>query len=188
VTSAAASNGLILCVSPTARVDDSLRIRGAGHVSIDDFAVIEEYVVVDLGSSGHGQLFIGARSKVKTGVVVRCYNGAVKIGHHTTLGDYDVIHGHGGVAIGSHVGIGPHTTIAASQHIATSPGVPIRYQGERATGIAIEDDVWIGSGCQILDGTVVGSGGVIGAGAVVTRSTPRGFICMGVPCKPVRPR
>ena len=34
-------------------------------------------------------------------------------------------------------------------------------------GIVIEDDVWIGANCVILDGAILRQGCVIGAGAIV---------------------
>lgn len=175
-------------VDPTANIASTVEVRGRGCLEVGAYAVIEDRAVIDLGTSGTGLLRLGPRSKIKVGVVIRCYNGLIAIGHHTSIGDYCVLHGHGGISIGADVGVGPHCTLAASQHIAEPTSTPIRYQGETARGIVVEDNVWIGAGSQILDGVTVGSGGVIGAGSVATRSTPRDHICFGVPCRPHRPR
>jgi acetyltransferase-like isoleucine patch superfamily enzyme len=172
----------------TAQVSERIRIRGRGHISIAEFATIEDDVTIDLGSSGHGYVRIASRAKLKIGVVLRCYGGAISIGHRTTIGEYCVVFAHGGVEVGAHVGIGPHTTIAASQHITEALDIPMRYQGETAAGVLIEDDVWIGSGVRVLDGVTIGHGSVVGAGSVVTRRMPARFVCHGVPCRPVRRR
>ena len=173
---------------PTAKVSERVRIRGRGHISIDEFVTVEDDVTIDLGPSGHGRVRVASRAKLKIGVVLRCYGGEVSIGQRSTLGEYCVVFAHGGVQIGAHVGIGPQTTIAASQHITESPDIPMRYQGETAAGVLVEDDVWIGSGVQVLDGVTIGYGSVIGAGSVVTRQMPPRFICHGVPCRPIRRR
>ena len=59
-------------------------------------------------------------------------------------------------------------------------------QGITAEGIAIEDDVWIGSGAIITDGVRVGQGAVVAAGAVVTEDVPPHAVAAGVPARVVR--
>jgi len=54
-------------------------------------------------------------------------------------------------------------------------------QGLFTEGIAIERDVWIGTGVRILVGIRIGTSSVLAAGALVTRSTPPGSINGGVP-------
>ena len=55
-------------------------------------------------------------------------------------------------------------------------------------GIGIGEDVWIGSGCAILDGVRIGGGSVIGAGSVVTKDVEPYSIAFGVPAKVVGSR
>lgn len=183
-----ARQGCRVVAHPTASIADTAIIRGSGVVEVGPYAVVEDFVVIDLGASSRGKLELAARSKLKIGVVIRNYNGSVRVGEHTTLGDYTVIHGHGGVEIGRDGGIAPHCSIAASEHIWTSSEVPIRYQGEIARGIRIGDDVWLGTGARVLDGVTVGNGVVVGAGAVVNSDLPAMHICAGVPCRVIRPR
>ena len=170
---------------PTAHVASNLRLVGRGKLVIGAHAVIDENVLLDFGGSGAGSIVLASRSKLKWGVCIRCYNGSVTVGHRTSVGEYTVIAGHGGVTIGDHCGIGPHCTLTASEHIPDS-SIPIRYQGERAAGIRVTDDVWIGAGAHVLDGVSLGEHCVIGAGAVVTRSMPADHVCVGVPCRPIR--
>ena len=60
---------------------------------------------------------------------------------------------------------------------------PIGQQPETRQGIEIGDDVWIATGCRILDGVKIGRGCVVGAGAVVTQSLPDYSIAVGVPAR-----
>ena len=40
---------------------------------------------------------------------------------------------------------------------------------------------------QVLGGVTIGDGAVIGAGSVVTKDIPAGYLAVGVPCRPLRP-
>lgn len=52
--------------------------------------------------------------------------------------------------------------------------------------ITIGDRVWCGMRVTICAGVTIGNDVVIGAGAVVTRSIPDGWLAVGVPAKPIR--
>ncbi|MFM6647643.1 MAG: DapH/DapD/GlmU-related protein [Microcystis panniformis] len=64
----------------------------------------------------------------------------------------------------------------------------IRLQGETKQGIVIEDDVWIGCGCKILDGINIGKSSVIGAGSVLTKDVEPYSVVVGVPGKVIKKR
>ena len=58
----------------------------------------------------------------------------------------------------------------------------MRLQGKGACRpVIIEDDVWIGANCTVLDGANIGRGAVVAAGSVVTKDVPRFSIVAGVP-------
>ena len=50
----------------------------------------------------------------------------------------------------------------------------------------IGNDVWIGSGVQIMPGVTIGDNAVIGAGSVVTHDIPADAIAVGNPCRVIR--
>lgn len=52
--------------------------------------------------------------------------------------------------------------------------------------ITIGNHVWCGARVTICPGVSIGDGVVIGAGAVVTKSIPSGYLAYGVPAKPIR--
>jgi acetyltransferase-like isoleucine patch superfamily enzyme len=55
-------------------------------------------------------------------------------------------------------------------------------------GINIGDDVWIGYGATILDGSVIGTGSVIGAKSVVAGHIPPCSIVVGNPARVIKQR
>ena len=62
-----------------------------------------------------------------------------------------------------------------------------RNQGfEKAKGIVLEDNVWLGGNVVILPGVRIGEGAVIGAGAVVTRDIAPFSIAVGNPARVIR--
>lgn len=94
------------------------------------------------------------------------------------------------IIIGSDVMFGPDCKIIGGNHnidwdegrMMFAPYVP------DGRGIVIEDDVWVGAGTTLLDGSIVKEGCVIAAGAVLTTTTIPYSIYGGVPAKFIKPR
>ena len=55
-----------------------------------------------------------------------------------------------------------------------------------ARPVEIKDNVWIGGGCIILPGVVIGENSVVGAGSVVNRDVPANCVAAGNPCRVIR--
>jgi acetyltransferase-like isoleucine patch superfamily enzyme len=167
-------------------VAKSARIVGK-RVSLGEFAVIEDNVLVDSGDHPGSWISIGQRSKMKTGVIAKSYDGFIGIGNRVSVGEYSILSGHGGLIIEDATIIAGHCYISAANHIF-SLGELIRFQGEQALGIHIGKGAWIGGCVVIIDGVDIGEGCVVGAGSVVTHNLPRNTICFGVPCKVIKSR
>lgn len=57
-----------------------------------------------------------------------------------------------------------------------------------ASGIVVEDDVWIGQSATILAPVVIGRGAIVAAGSVVTRDVPAYSIVAGNPARVIKMR
>jgi len=55
-------------------------------------------------------------------------------------------------------------------------------------GITIGEDVWLGAGVIVLDGSGIGRGTIVGAGSVVTDVLPEYCIAVGTPAKKTKDR
>jgi acetyltransferase-like isoleucine patch superfamily enzyme len=129
-----------------------------------------------------GSVALGENTIVRAGTMLLPSGGSIKIGSRTSLNQYVVINGQGGVSIGDNVLIAAFTSIFAANHVIERTDIPIREQGMQTKGgIIIEDDVWIGTHCVILDGVTIGHGSVIAAGAVVNKDISPFSIVGGVP-------
>ncbi len=122
------------------------------------------------------------------------YYPGVKIvpAHGITIGD-DVdfawgviVTASGEVVIGDRVLIGYQTLILSSNHCIPTHPDHIFSAGHVKKRVTIQNDVWIGSGCKILPGVVVGEGAVVAAGSVVTKDVAPFSIVGGVPAKLIR--
>ncbi|WP_320781760.1 sugar O-acetyltransferase [Streptomyces sp. CRN 30] len=88
------------------------------------------------------------------------------------------------VVVGDRVMFAPHVTVTTTGH----PVHPeLRRDGTQFSApVVIEDDVWIGSGAQIMPGVTVGRGSVVGAGSVVTAHVPPMTVVAGTPAQVLR--
>jgi len=131
-------------VSPHSDIEDSVR---GSRIVVGARSVIDSFVKIK-PTGGSGDLVIGEQSVVNSGCVLYTGNG---------------------ISIGNHVAIAANTTFAPVNHAFRDRARLIAEQGFQPSrgGIVIEDDVWIGANCVLLDGAVLRRGCVIGAGSLV---------------------
>ena len=147
-------------VSALADIEDSLR---GTRIIVEAGAVIDSFVKIK-PAGGVGDVVIGAGSVINAGCVL--YTGH-------------------GIRIGRDVLIAANYTLAPTNHAFADPDRPIRCQGFQPSrgGIVIEDDVWIGANCVLVDGAVIGRGSVIGAGSLVRGVLPPFALAHGTPAR-----
>ena len=97
------------------------------------------------------------------------------------------------VYIGDNVAIGPNVSLMANNHpLLAQERMGMDAEGrttmaEFAEDIHIGDNVWIACNTVVIGGVTIGKNCVIGAGSVVTKDIPEGYLAYGNPCRPVRP-
>ena len=112
-------------------------------------------------------------------------SGSIEIGDNVVLSTSVHLVSMAKVTIGRGSLIGEFTSIRDASHTRL-PGQLIRNADHKATPITIGDEVWIGRGVIILEGTNIGDGATVGANAVVTRDVPAGMTVVGIPARPIR--
>lgn len=97
------------------------------------------------------------------------------------------------IYIGDNVMFGPNVSLMATNHpLVAQERTAMEYpdghvsMSEYAEEIHIGSNVWIAANVVIIGGVHIGDNAVIGAGSVVTKDIPAGFLAYGVPCKPIR--
>ncbi len=147
-------------VSPLADIEDSVRgsrIALGAHSRIDSFVKVKP-------AGGRGDVLIGDYSIINSGCVLYTGNG---------------------IAIGNHVAVAANCTFAPVNHAVKDRSRLIREQGFMPSkgGILVEDDVWIGANCVLLDGAVLRRGCVVGAGSIVRGELAAYGIYAGIPLR-----
>jgi acetyltransferase-like isoleucine patch superfamily enzyme len=138
------------------------------------------------------KLVIGAHTVVYEFAVIRAVGGMgdVEIGEHCQINPHCILYSGNGIKIGNHVLIAANTSIVPTNHSVSRRDLLIREQrfAPSRGGVVIEDDVWIGANCVLLDGTYIEKGAVIAAGSVVNRRVPAYQIWAGSPARFLKER
>lgn len=130
-----------------------------------------------------GSISIGTNCLIHSGSIMATYGGKIILSDQVSINPGTIIYGHGGISIGKMTRIAANCTLIAANHNFNQTDKPIMDQGLSTKGIFIDDDVWIGTRCVVLDGVRVGKGSVIAAGAVVTKDVEPYSVVAGVPAK-----
>lgn len=77
-----------------------------------------------------------------------------------------------GTMIDSHALVGSCAQVGARVHLSAAAQVGGVLEPVGAAPVVIEDDVTVGGGCGVYEGTVVRERAVLGAGVILTRGTP----------------
>ena len=149
----------------------------------------------DPGRIGLVRTFIGSLGEHSN------FQGPIQFnyGCHTFIGSYFfanfnfLVMDDARIYIGDNVCIGPNVSLLATNHPLLPEerfgpgenGQPV--MAEFASEIHIGNNVWIACNVCVLGGVHIGDGAVIGAGSVVTKDVPAGYLAYGNPCRAVRP-
>jgi putative colanic acid biosynthesis acetyltransferase WcaF len=125
---------------------------------------------------------IGPGVRIRPGVEVT-YPWKVSIGENSWIGDNVSLYSLGPITIGADSVLSQNTYVCAADHDYSDPAFPIR---ERA--VTIGSQVWIASDVWVGPSVTIGDGAVIGARSTVVADMPPGTICVGSPCRPLKPR
>lgn len=180
---------LIMQIDGVAAIENGVRLRFADQIHLGRNAYLDQGVYLHACPQG---IRIGENSFIMHGSVLHVYNfrnlphAFIRIGADSLIGELNVLRGQGGITIGDRVYTAPLVQLLAVNHIYSDPTRPMVDQGITATGIVVEDDVWIGAGAVVTDGVRIGKGAVVAAGAVVTKDVPPHTVVAGVPARVIK--
>ena len=134
---------------------------------------------------------------------------AIKIGSLNTIYDYCIFHFNSmscfrtgdhvvfsyhvlvsceyDISIGNYVQIGEYTSIRDTTHNYAGDGIMMGREDKQAA-IRIGNNVWIGRGCLICEGTTIEDGVVVAANSVVKGRLLKDTIYGGAPAKAIKSR
>lgn len=93
------------------------------------------------------------------------------------------------IEIGNFVQIGEYTSIRDTTHdYKGDKSTPIMDTPDISKSIIIGNNVWIGRGCLICEGTIIEDGVVVGANSIVKGTLTKDSIYAGVPIRKIKNR
>ena len=166
-------------------------IKHKAHVACQKYNAMDEY---DPGRSEVIGSVLGGCGKVFY------FQGPVQLnyGCHTFIGENFfanfnlTIMDDARVYVGDNVCFGPNVSLMATSHpLIAQERMGLDGQGrttmaEYAEEIHVGNNVWIACNTVVIGGVTIGDNVVIGAGSVVTKDVPSGYLAYGNPCRPVR--
>jgi acetyltransferase-like isoleucine patch superfamily enzyme len=142
--------------------------------------------LADIDESVRGtKIHVGPHAVIDSFVRIKCAGGTedVHIGAYCFINSGTVIYTGNGLRMGTGVLIAANCTIAPVNHAYRSKDRTIleqRFPPSKG-GITIEDDVWVGAGSVVLDGTIIRRGAVVGACSLVRGELESYGIYAGTP-------
>ena len=129
-------------------------------------------------------LKIGRKTFVAAFTKIKADRGPLTIGENVSIADgCHIESSEAGVSIGDDCLLGPHVTVIGVNYAYDKLDVPFRLQPGKSKGISIGQNVWIGSGTCILDGSRIGNNVIITPNSVVSAKVPDNVIVQGNPAK-----
>ncbi len=105
------------------------------------------------------------------------------IGNRCSIGWHCLLDARGGITIADNVNISSYVKIITAGH-------DIRcntFNGTKAP-VVIERNVWLATGCTILEGVHIGEGAVVACGAVVNKDVEPFSVVGGIPARKISER
>ena len=134
-------------------------------------------------------LVLGKGCVVSSNTKVKASDGPLIVGPRGSIefGSF-IAAGEAGIRIGENCLIGPNVSIIGNSYNYGKKGINLEDLGKTSKGIKIGNNVWIGAGTVILDGSVIGDDTIIVANSLINRKYKGSEILQGSPAKSILKR
>ena len=130
---------------------------------------------------------LGADSSFYSNVILEIgENAPLTIGKNFTISYGSIIVCNAGVQIGDYVMIGEYTSIRDTTHSSDKAELAFCRQPDISFPIILGNNVWIGRGCILLPGAVIGDNVIVGANSLVKGVLESNSIYAGSPATKIK--
>lgn len=177
----------ILFIQKNIFLGSSCIIKNKKNIVFGKNCTIEKGTRIDGYAANKIQL--GFACKIGSYSLITCtshlskYGIGLRMGNHSSIGDFAHFGASGGIDIGNDVIMGPYISFHSENHNFSDTTKLIREQGVTSKGIKLGNNIWVGAKVTFLDGCVIGNNTVVAAGALVNGVFPDNVIIGGVPAK-----
>ena len=165
--------------------------RHPKKINIGDNIILDDNLLIDAKGDGNRGIAIKNDVFVGRNSILSCKGGDIILDERSNLGANCYIFSSSRVRLGKDAIVAAYTYfIGGGNYLLDEIDVAInlQYDYEGKGGVEIDDNVWVGAHCVVLDGVKVGKGSVIAAGAIVRKSVEGMSIIGGVPAKILKKR
>jgi acetyltransferase-like isoleucine patch superfamily enzyme len=163
-------------------------LRHPWKIRIGNDVVIDDLVLLDAKGETNRGIEIGNGVFLGRGTILSCKNGDIVLGDHVNIGFHSEVFSGSSVKVGPYGLFAAYTYLVGGGHDFEQAAVPVIEQQRSSKGIALGENVWLGTGAKVLDGVTIGKDVVVGANAVVSGDLPDGVVAAGIPAKVLRSR
>ncbi len=111
------------------------------------------------------------------------YPWKIVIGDYSWIGSGVELYSLDWIRIGEHCVVSQNSYLCTGSHDITDPAF-----GLQTAPITLENGAWVATDCFVGPGVTIGANTVVGARSSVFSSLPAQHICLGTPCRPMKPR
>lgn len=133
-----------------------------------------------------GELVLGPGCEIRHDVTINV-KGRLELRGRNVVGKGVMLHADGPMLWEWGACIAEYGTVLDTHHTLDGSLVHMFDQGVDALPITIGAGSFLGSKCTVMPGVTVGRACVVGAGSVVTKDVPDGWVVAGLPAKGLRP-
>jgi acetyltransferase-like isoleucine patch superfamily enzyme len=161
-----------------------LKIRGL-HSNIIIGNNVKIFGNTDIRNRENGKIIIGNNVEIDNDCrFVSANDAKLELKDNCFIGPYNFFNAGDDIIISSYTISGGFVHIQSSNH-GLEKSQKIWLQKHTYGKITIEEDVWLGANCTILQGVKIETGAVIAAKSVVTKSVSTYSIVGGIPAKEI---
>lgn len=167
------------------QIYDKIYISGQGRIKIgDNFRFLSGDGLNPLARNIRGLMFVpNENSKIVIGDNVGISACSIRAGVSITIGNNVNI---GADCLIIDTDAHPHDYMKRRRNYKAKVGLAKYLEEIPSAPIIIEDDVWIGTRCQILKGVHIGARSIIAAGSIVTKDIPEDCVAAGIPARVIK--
>ena len=163
-------------------------IRHPHKIKIGDNVIIDDNVVLDAKGQDNNGIIIGDKVFIGRNTILNCKNGDIILDDNVNIGFNSQIFSASSVKLGKNALIAAYCYMIGGTHKFNRLDVSPLEQERESKGIELKENIWLGSGVQVTDGTVIGRDCIIGTSAVVNSDIPDYSIAVGIPAKVIKNR
>ncbi|MEM0980445.1 MAG: hormogonium polysaccharide biosynthesis acetyltransferase HpsU [Cyanobacteria bacterium P01_H01_bin.58] len=111
------------------------------------------------------------------------YPWKIAIGDYSWIGSGVELYSLDWIQIGEHCVVSQNSYLCTGSHDVTDQAF-----GLKTAPITLENGAWVATDCFVGPGVTIGANTVVGARSSVFGNLPAQHICLGTPCRPLKPR